>query len=91
MISKVLLLVDSSSFCSFAAFYQKISYPTKGAICGMLDRLIEEIREDRNKSQSGKCRPPCFDSRTRGLGEKSSGLSHSGVDGQRGESPVIGH
>jgi len=53
-ILKVLFLVKVISFCRFVASHQITSYPAKGAICGMFDGLIEEIRKDRNKGQSGR-------------------------------------
>ena len=53
-ILKVLFLVKVISFCRFVTSHQITSYPAKGAICGMFDGLIEEIRKDRNKGQSGR-------------------------------------
>ena len=91
MILEILVIVRFSSFCRFVASHQIISYPAEGAICGVLDRLIEELWKDKNKSQSGKCRSPSFESRIRSLDKKSFGLSHSSMDGQRRKSPVICH
>jgi len=91
VILEILFLVRFSSFCGFVVFHQIISHPAEGAICGMSGRLTEEIRKDRNESQSGRYKSPNFESRIRSLDRKSFGLSHNCMDGQCGKSPVICH